>query len=422
MKLIDLIFRMNYTLLQGSLEQDITEVIYDSRKAVPGCIFLCLPGAVTDGHKYIPDVLEKGAVALVVEQDVKVPEHITVLKVDNSRVALAELAAAWYGHPAEKLTTIGVTGTKGKTTTTYMIRGILEKAGLPTGLIGTIEAIIGEKHIPASNTTPESYTIQKYFAEMVGTMVLVLMGCGSAVFLGCDAPAEILAVAFAFGLSVVAMAYSIGGISGCHINPAITLGVWLSKRMSGKDAAGYMAGQFAGALIGSALGTELAAVISEKTLEALLLIALPCVAVFLTVKKDFGKDIPAEERPVYSVRREVVTAALIGLVFGCYDGLIGPGTGTFMILGFTGFLSLDLITAGGCAKATNLASNVAAAVVWILHGNVLWEIALPAIACSILGSYLGARYAIRGGSKKIRNMMFVVLALLFIKMGYELLF
>ena len=167
MKLIDLIFRMNYTLLQGSLEQDITEVIYDSRKAVPGCIFLCLPGAVTDGHKYIPDVLEKGAVALVVEQDVKVPENITVLKVDNSRVALAELAAAWYGHPAEKLTTIGVTGTKGKTTTTYMIRGILEKAGLPTGLIGTIEAIIGDKHIPSLNTTPESFLVQKYFAEMV---------------------------------------------------------------------------------------------------------------------------------------------------------------------------------------------------------------------------------------------------------------
>ena len=127
MKLIDLVFRMNYTLVQGSLEQDITEVIYDSRKATPGCIFLCLPGAVTDGHKYIPDVLEKGAAALVVEQDVKVPEHITVLKVDNSRLALAELAAAWYGHPAEKLTTIGVTGTKGKTTTTYMIRGLVQK-------------------------------------------------------------------------------------------------------------------------------------------------------------------------------------------------------------------------------------------------------------------------------------------------------
>ena len=95
--------------------------------------------------------------------------------------------------------------------------------------------------------------MKKYFAEMVGTMVLVLMGCGSAVFLGCSEPAEMLAVAFAFGLSVVAMAYCIGGISGCHINPAITLGVWLSKRMSGKDAVGYMVGQFIGALIGSAI-------------------------------------------------------------------------------------------------------------------------------------------------------------------------
>lgn len=79
-----------------------------------------------------------------------------------------------------------------------------------------------------------------------------------------------------------------------------------------------------GALIGSALGTELAAVISEKALETLMLVALPCVAVFLTVKKDFGKDIPEEERPVYSVKREVVTAALIGLVFGCYDGFWAP--------------------------------------------------------------------------------------------------
>lgn len=175
-----------------------------------------------------------------------------------------------------------------------------------------------------------------------------------------------------------------------------------------------------GALVGSAVGTELAAVISEKMLETLMLVALPCVAVFLTVKKDFGKDIPDEKRPSFSPKREIMTSLLIGLVFGCYDGLLGPGTGTFMILGFTGFLSLDLITAGGCSKASNLASNVASAAVWILHGNVLWKLALPAILCSILGNYLGAQYVIRGGSKKIRSMMFVVLALLFIKMGYEL--
>lgn len=95
--------------------------------------------------------------------------------------------------------------------------------------------------------------MKKYLAELVGTMVLVLMGCGSAVFFGCTAPAEVLAVAFAFGLSVVAMAYAIGGISGCHINPAITFAVWLSGRMKGKEAAGYMVAQFVGAVIGAAV-------------------------------------------------------------------------------------------------------------------------------------------------------------------------
>lgn len=178
----------------------------------------------------------------------------------------------------------------------------------------------------------------------------------------------------------------------------------------------------AAALAGSAIGTELAALISEQTLETLMLVALPCVAVFLTVKKDFGKEIPPEERPVYSLRREAVSAAAIGLVFGCYDGLVGPGTGTFMILGFTGLLAFDLTTASGCARASNLASNVASAVVWILHGQVFWTLAAPALVCSILGNYLGARYAIRGGSRKIRRVMFLVLGLLFVKMLYELLF
>lgn len=96
--------------------------------------------------------------------------------------------------------------------------------------------------------------MKKYLAEGIGTMVLVLMGCGAAVFFGCAVgTAQHLAVAFAFGLSVVGMAYCIGGISGCHINPAITLGVWLSKRMSGKEAICYMIAQFIGALVGSAI-------------------------------------------------------------------------------------------------------------------------------------------------------------------------
>ena len=165
--LMRLVLRMSYTLIQGSLEKEITDLVYDSRKVTPGCIFVCMVGAVTDGHNYIPDVIAKGAAAIVVEREVKVPRDVTVLQVSNSRTALAELSAAWFGHPAESLTTIGITGTKGKTTTTYMMREIMEHAGLKTGLIGTIEVIIGDEHIPAVNTTPESYLLQQYFRRMV---------------------------------------------------------------------------------------------------------------------------------------------------------------------------------------------------------------------------------------------------------------
>ena len=97
----------------------------------------------------------------------EVSGDVTVIRVEDTRYALALMSAAYFGYPANKLKIIGITGTKGKTTTTYMIRSILEEVGRKVGLIGTIEAIIGEKHIPAANTTPESYTIQKYFAEMV---------------------------------------------------------------------------------------------------------------------------------------------------------------------------------------------------------------------------------------------------------------
>jgi len=173
------------------------------------------------------------------------------------------------------------------------------------------------------------------------------------------------------------------------------------------------------ALAGAALGAQLASMISDAALKTAMLIALPCVAVFLVVKRDFGRD-DALKTDV-SAAREVVVSALIGLGVGCYDGLLGPGTGTFMILCFTAFLSMDLLTASGCSKAANLASNIGSAVVWILHGSVLWKLAAPAVVCNILGNWLGARFAIRGGSKKIRGMMFVVLGLLFAKMLYELL-
>ena len=168
MKLSQLTASLACTRVQGPAEAEITGLVYDSRKAAPGCLFVCIPGAVTDGHDYLPQVLAAGAAAVVVSRPVEgVPEGVCVLRVDDPRLALAELSAAWFGHPARQLTTIGVTGTKGKTTTTYMMRQMMEHAGLKTGLIGTIEVIIGDERIPAVNTTPESYLVQEYFRRMV---------------------------------------------------------------------------------------------------------------------------------------------------------------------------------------------------------------------------------------------------------------
>lgn len=158
--------QLDYELLAGDGSQEITALVYDSRKIVPGCMFVCIKGAAFDGHTCIEEAAQKQAAAVVVEQNTAVPAEIAVLKVPDTRLALAKLSAAWFHHPASQLVTIGITGTKGKTTTTYMIKSILESTGRKVGLIGTIEAVIGEEHIPAANTTPESYVIQQYFRRM----------------------------------------------------------------------------------------------------------------------------------------------------------------------------------------------------------------------------------------------------------------
>lgn len=174
-KLKDLLEHLDYQCLQGTTDKEITSVVYDSRKAEPGSLFLCIKGAVSDGHAYAKEVVEKGASVLVVQDVVEVPEDVTVIQVENSRYAMACISAAWFDYPAKKLKTIGITGTKGKTTTTYLVKSILENAGHKTGLIGTIETIIAEEHIPSANTTPESYLVQQYFAKMAEA------GCDSVV-------------------------------------------------------------------------------------------------------------------------------------------------------------------------------------------------------------------------------------------------
>ena len=168
MKLTKLLERLDYEVLQGSDEIEITEFTNDSRKEMhEGSAFVCIKGAVFDGHDYVAEMAAKGASAVIVERDVEAPEGLTVIKVADTRYAQALASAAYFGYPADELKVIGITGTKGKTTTTYMVKSILEGVGHKVGLIGTIESIIGDEVIPSKNTTPESFTIHEYFRKMV---------------------------------------------------------------------------------------------------------------------------------------------------------------------------------------------------------------------------------------------------------------
>lgn len=150
----------------GNAEAPVTGVVYDSRKVQPGSVFVCLAGTNLDSHQFAEQAAQAGAAAIVAQHDIA-PVPCAVVRVQNTRQALAHLSAAWFGHPARQMKVIGVTGTKGKTTSTYMIHAILEAAGIPTGIIGTIGTVVGGKLTPNANTTPESYEIQRAMRQMV---------------------------------------------------------------------------------------------------------------------------------------------------------------------------------------------------------------------------------------------------------------
>ncbi len=178
MTLEQLLENTEYELIKGRVDKEITTFVYDSRKAKEGSVFICISGTVRDAHDFIPEVIGKGAAAIVIEKEVdevnglksllemNSTANVTFIKVKSARKALAHMSACYFGNPADELITIGITGTKGKTTTTYMIKDILEKAGIPTGLIGTVEIVIGDEIIHSGNSTPESYAIQNYFRRM----------------------------------------------------------------------------------------------------------------------------------------------------------------------------------------------------------------------------------------------------------------
>lgn len=167
----------------GSWSVMIDDITDDSRKAVKNSLFICVKGMERDGHSYIGEAVEKGAAALLVSEDfysahweeMQRKDKITVLSTKNTRKAEAYIAAAFYGYPSDQLKVIGITGTKGKTTTSFMIRDILEKAGYKTGLLGTIDYEIGKNRVISERTTPGAIDIQRYLREMADE------GCAYAV-------------------------------------------------------------------------------------------------------------------------------------------------------------------------------------------------------------------------------------------------
>lgn len=167
MKLKDLL-NFEYEIIAGN-NPEINDVIYDSRKVTNGDVFVCLKGYTSDGHKFAEAAINKGAVALVISDDleISVPENVAIIKVSDTRLALALMSVEYFGRPAEKLMTIAITGTKGKTTTTAMIAEIFEQAGIHTGTIGTLGIVYGGNTYKTDNTTPESYEIQKAMHDMI---------------------------------------------------------------------------------------------------------------------------------------------------------------------------------------------------------------------------------------------------------------
>jgi UDP-N-acetylmuramoyl-L-alanyl-D-glutamate--2,6-diaminopimelate ligase len=166
MQLADLIRGIGTIAIDGPVNRDIGGISYDSRRAGPGDLFVAIRGEQFDGHSFIEQAVEKGAVAVVGEY-VGLSHRATMIVVPDSREALARLASVFYREPAKELTMIGVTGTNGKTTTTFLVKHLLEKANRPSGLIGTVQYEIGRRLLPAHRTTPESLDLQELLRHCV---------------------------------------------------------------------------------------------------------------------------------------------------------------------------------------------------------------------------------------------------------------
>jgi UDP-N-acetylmuramoyl-L-alanyl-D-glutamate--2,6-diaminopimelate ligase len=167
MQLNELIQSLSPLRVEGPLDREITGLTYDSRRVTPGTVFFAIPGHNVDGHEFINSAIDRGAAGIICENNGFSSQRATKIKVPDARQAMAHAAATYFQHPSAKLKVIGVTGTNGKTTVAFMVKEILEAAGLKSGLISTVRYEIGDRVIPAQRTTPESLEIQSMMAQML---------------------------------------------------------------------------------------------------------------------------------------------------------------------------------------------------------------------------------------------------------------
>jgi len=167
MQLQELVNSLGALRIEGSLEREVTGLAYDSRRVLPGMVFVAVPGRRTDGHEFVNEAIDRGACAIVCQRNGLTLQKAARIKVADAREALARAAVAFYQNPSARLRVIGVTGTSGKTIVAFLIKHLLETAGLRCGLIGTIRYEIGDRVIPAQRTTPEALEVQQMLAQMV---------------------------------------------------------------------------------------------------------------------------------------------------------------------------------------------------------------------------------------------------------------
>src|SRR5918999_4609653 len=165
MTLSDLIAGLDVRELRGEVGVEVEALAYDSSEARPGTLFFCVPGQTRDGHDFAPQALERGASALVVERPLELA--VTEVVVPDARAAMAPVAARFWGDPTAELRVVGITGTNGKTTTAFLVRSLLEAAGIRTGLLGTVTSMIAGREEPVERTTPEGIDLQGIFRRML---------------------------------------------------------------------------------------------------------------------------------------------------------------------------------------------------------------------------------------------------------------